>query len=191
MNPELDKKLVSILDGCLKGDQQSQKKLYQHFYGYALSICLRYTANKTEAIEVLNEGYLKVFTKLKLYDRNISLKGWIRRIMINSAIDFYRQHQRHISTSKHLENVQEVSAQETTISKLTYDEIIAEIQKLTPAYRTIFYLYVVDGFTHEEIAEKLDISVGTSKSNLSRARAILQKRLAKIYTNGRAPKSRE
>lgn len=162
--------------------------LYQHFYGYALSICLRYTANRTEAIEVLNEGFLKVFTKLNLYDRNKSLKGWIRRIMINTSIDYFRQHKNYNSHSDHLENALEVSTREETLSHLSYQEIIAEIQELTPAYRTVFNLYVVDGYNHEEIAEKLEISVGTSKSNLSRARAILQQRLAKLNSHEQAPK---
>ena len=160
----------------------------QHFYGYALSICLRYTANRTEAIEVLNEGFLKVFTKLNMYDRDKSLKGWIRRIMINTSIDYFRQNKRHYSNSDDLENALEVSAQESTLSQLSYDEIVSEIQELTPAYRTVFNLYVIDGYNHEEISEKLEISVGTSKSNLSRARAILQKRLAKMYKHEQAPR---
>lgn len=183
VNPELSTKLVNLLDGCLKHDRQSQKMLYQHFYGYAMSVCLRYTSSRSEAIEVLNDGFLKVFTKLNLYDRSKSLKGWIRRIMINTSIDHYRHNLKHASTQGDLENALEVSAQETAISKLSFDEIVAEIQELTPAYRAVFNLYVIDGFNHEEIAEILEISVGTSKSNLSRARAALQKRLAKIYTH--------
>lgn len=187
VNPELSTKLINLLDGCLKKDRQSQKLLYQQFYGYALSICLRYTSSRSEALEVLNEGFLKVFTKLSLYDRDKSLKGWIRRIMINSSIDYYRQNYKFTSNSDNLENALEVSDQETTISKMTYEEIIAEVQELSPAYRTVFNLYVIDGFKHEEIAEKLEITVGTSKSNLSRARMILQKRLAKIYAHEQAP----
>ena len=156
--------------------------LYQHFYGYALGICLRYTSGRSEATEVLNEGFLKVFTKLDLYDRSKSLKGWIRRIMINTAIDLYRQNLKHSGSSGDLENAMEVSGPEATISSLSYNEIVAEVQELTPGYRAVFNMYVIDGFSHEEIAEQLEISVGTSKSNLSRARAILQKRLAKLYT---------
>lgn len=188
MNPELNTKVVKLLDACLNNDRQYQKMFYQHFYAYAMSICLRYTKDRSEATEVLNDGFLKVFTKLGMYDRSKSLKGWIRRIMINTAIDLYRHESRYALQSDQLNSAQEVPAQELTISSLSYGEIIQEIQGLTPAYRTVFNLYVIDGYTHEEIAGKLHISVGTSKSNLSRAKAILQKRLVKIYQHEQAPK---
>ena len=188
MNQELSTELLKLLDGCLKTHRQSQKMLYQHFYAYALSICLRYTSSRSEAVEVLNDGFLKIFTKISLYNPEKSLKGWIRRIMINTSIDHYRKQNRHWAELDDIENGLEVSVQETTLSKLTYDEIIAEVQELTPAYRAVFNLYVIDGFNHEEIAKQLEISVGTSKSNLSRARAILQRRLVKIFTHEQAPK---
>lgn len=188
MNPELDTKVVNLLDACLKNDRQGHKMFYQHFYAYAMSICLRYTKDRSEATEVLNDGFLKVFTKLRLYDRGKSLKGWMRRIMINTAIDYYRHESRFTSMNDQLEDAQNASTQEATISSLTYDEIIVEIQGLSPAYRAVFNLYVMDGYSHEEIASKLDISVGSSKSNLSRARAILQKRLAKLYKHEQQPR---
>lgn len=177
-------KLTKLLAGCLNNDRKSQKELYKHFFGYAMSVCLRYTKNRDEATEVLNEGFLKVFTKLRLYDPDKSLKSWIRRIMINTAIDYYRANKGHKESSEQLENALLVSTRESAISNLSYNEIICEIQQLTPAYRSVFNLYVIDGFNHEEIAGKLDISVGTSKSNLSRARGILQKRLEKLYHYG-------
>lgn len=188
MNPELSTKVVNLLDACLKNDRQNQEMFYQHFYPYAMSICLRYTKDRSEATEVMNDGFLKVFTKLKLYDRTKSLKGWIRRIMINTAIDLYRHESRFASDSDQLESAEEIPTQEATISSLSYKEIIKEIQELTPGYRTVFNLYVMDGYTHEEIARKLHISVGTSKSNLSRAKTILQKRLVKMNKHERRPK---
>jgi RNA polymerase sigma factor (sigma-70 family) len=154
--------------------------LYQHFFSYAMNICLRYTANRTEATDVLNEGFLKVLTKLDKYDEKKSLKAWIRRIMINAAIDYYRQHSKH-GSSKNLDTALLISTQETAISSLSYAEIISLIQQLSPGYRTVFNLYVIDGFTHEEIGAQLGISPGTSKSNLHRAKAILQKQLLKLY----------
>jgi RNA polymerase sigma factor (sigma-70 family) len=188
VNPELDTKVVNLLEACLKNDRQGHKMFYQHFYAYAMSICLRYTKDRLEATEVLNEGFMKVFTKLRLYDRRKSLKGWIRRVMINTAIDYYRYKRRNTGKNDQLEDALNASTQEATISNISYDEIIAEIQELTPAYRTVFNLYVIDGYTHEEIAGKLDISVGSSKSNLSRARAILQKKLAKLYEHEQLPR---
>ncbi|WP_224996633.1 sigma-70 family RNA polymerase sigma factor [Cesiribacter sp. SM1] len=187
MDPGISISLQNLLKGCQENDRQSQRMLYQHFYGYAMNICLRYTANRTEATEVLNEGFLKVFTKIEMYNQEKSLKGWIRRIMINSAIDYYRQNSRHTNNNSDIENAMKVSEQETVSSKLSYDEILTEIQALSPAYRTVFNLYVIDGFTHEEIAGQLGISVGTSKSNLFKAKALLQKRLTKIYDHEQAP----
>lgn len=108
--------------------------------------------------------------------------------MINTAIDLYRHESRFAMNSDQLESAQEVPTQEVTISSLAYKEIITQIQALTPAYRTVFNLYVIDGYTHEEIAGKLNISVGTSKSNLSRAKAVLQKRLVKMNQHERGPK---
>ena len=162
--------------------------LYQHFFGYAMSICLRYASTREEATEVLNDGFLKIFTKLNLYDQDRSLHGWIRRIMINTAIDHLRhfQKQQHDHTQD-LENALKVSAPEDVLSSLTFEEIVAEIRQLSPAYRTVFNMYVMDGFTHEEIAEQLGVSVGTSKSNLSKARGILQKRIVKLYSHERTP----
>lgn len=188
VNPELSTKIINLLDGCLNNERQSQKMFYQHFYAYAMSICLRYTQNRSQATEVLNDGFLKVLTRLRHYDRQKSLTGWIRRIMINTAIDLYRKERRYATNIDQLENARDLPTQEDTISSLSYEEIIAEIQELTPAYRMAFNLYVIDGYTHEEIAGKLDISVGSSKSNLSRARAILQKRLANMYKHEQTPK---
>lgn len=182
VNPELGIKVEALLKGCLKNDRQSQKMFYEHFYAYGMSICLRYTSGRSEATEVLNEAFMKVFTKLEMYDAQKSLKGWIRRIMINTSIDYYRQNHRY-TESEDIDNALHVSTPESTLSNISYDEIINEIQELTPAYRNVFNLYVIDGYKHEEIAEQLGISVGTSKSNLSRARAILQNRLAKMYTH--------
>jgi RNA polymerase sigma factor (sigma-70 family) len=182
VNPELSIKVESLLKGCLKNDRKSQKMFYEHFFAYGMSICLRYTNSRSEATEVLNEAFMKIFTKLEMYDVQKSLKGWIRRIMINTSIDYYRQNHRY-SESEDIDNAVHVSATESTLSNISYNEIINEIQELTPAYRNVFNLYVIDGYKHEEIAEQLGISVGTSKSNLSRARAILQQRLAKLYTH--------
>jgi RNA polymerase sigma factor (sigma-70 family) len=131
VNPELDTKVVNLLEACLKNDRQGHKMFYQHFYAYAMSICLRYTKDRLEATEVLNEGFMKVFTKLRLYDRRKSLKGWIRRVMINTAIDYYRYQRRNTGKNDQLEDALNASTQEATISNISYDEIIAEIQELT------------------------------------------------------------
>jgi RNA polymerase sigma-70 factor (ECF subfamily) len=163
----------------MRKERDAQKGLYQLFYGYAMSICLRYSRTKEEAVEILNDGFMKVFTKIGKYDSSRSFKGWLRRILINTAVDAYRQNHKHyfaedISILEH----QEVAG--NVLDQMNYEVLIQLIQKLSPAYRTVFNLYVIDGFTHEEIADQLHISVGTSKSNLSKARANLQGHIKKM-----------
>ncbi|QRR02535.1 RNA polymerase sigma factor [Dyadobacter sandarakinus] len=171
--------LQELLDGCLQKNRRSQELLYKQFYGYAMSICLRYTRNREEAKEILNDGFFKVFTKLESFDSSRPFKTWLGRIMINTALDHYRQEVRR-DVMDDVEAAEQVSVDETVISKLAHDELVALIQKLTPSYRIVFSLYVIDGYTHEEIAEQLKITVGASKSNLSRAREKLREMLSKI-----------
>ncbi len=178
MNSLCDENVEALIKGCIRGDKNSQKALYKHFYGYAMSICLRYSKNKEEAIEVLNDGFMKVFTKTNKYDPSKSFKGWIRKIMINTALDNYRQNLKYYH-NQDLESTQLAAAKENVLSELSYQEIVQMVQQLSPAYRTVFNLYVIDGYTHEEIAELLNISTGTSKSNLSKAREKLREMLKK------------
>lgn len=170
--------LPNLIQGCIREDRESQKKLYKLFYGYAMSICLRYSQTREEATEVLNDGFLKIFTKVNNYDPEKSFKGWVRRILINTALDNYRHNVKHY----HAQDVTELEQSSLTPSvedQLGYEDLIRLVQELSPAYRTVFNLYVIDGYTHEEIAGMLSISVGTSKSNLSKARVNLQARLKK------------
>ena len=167
--------LSDLLAGCLRNQRQSQELLYRQFYGYAMSICLRYVSTREGAMEVLNDGFLKVFTRLDQYDPAQPFKGWLRRILINTAVDHYRQEVRHY----HHEDIGQVeqtvvSESADAYSQLAHEDLLSLIQRLSPAYRLVFNLYVMDGFTHEEIAGQLGISVGTSKSNLARARENLR-----------------
>ncbi len=167
--------LSDLLAGCLRNQRQSQELLYRQFYGYAMSICLRYVSTREGAMEVLNDGFLKVFTRLDQYDPAQPFKGWLRRILINTAVDHYRQEVRHY----HHEDIGQVeqtvvSESADAFSQLAHEDLLSLIQRLSPAYRLVFNLYVMDGFTHEEIAGQLGISVGTSKSNLARARENLR-----------------
>ena len=152
--------------------------LYKHYYGYAMSVCVRYAHSMEEAQEIMNDGFLKVFTKINQYDPNRSFKGWLRRIMINTAIDYFRSNKNHYHHHE-IELAEGEQEKEDILRDLSYNEIIALVQRLSPGYRTVFSLYVIEGYTHEEIAEKLSINVGTSKSNLSKARANLRSMLAK------------
>ncbi len=168
--------LEALLQSCREGNRKSQEMLYRQFYGYAMSVCMRYTRTRDEAIEVLNDGFMKVFTKSEKYDPERSFKGWLRRIMINTALDFYRQQVKHYF-HEDVTEAAHTSVGETALGKLEHEELITLVQQLSPAYRMVFNLYVIDGYSHEEIAEKLEISVGTSKSNLARARENLKNML--------------
>jgi RNA polymerase sigma-70 factor (ECF subfamily) len=162
-----------LIQGCKQNDRDSQRLLYQHYYSYALSICIRYSRNTNEAKEVVNDGFMKVFSKIDQYKQEMSFKGWLRKIMINSSIDQYRKelkHQHHASA----DIIVDEHILPRAISNLSHEELIGLIQKLSPAYRSVFNLYVIDGYTHQEISRMLGISEGTSKSNLLKARENLR-----------------
>lgn len=148
--------------------------LYEEFYAYALSICLRYADNREEASEILNDGFMKIFKNIKLFDLSKTFKPWLRKIMVNTAINHYHHKQRNIQASiidqaKHEPDIENI------ISGISYQEIISMLHKLPPAYRTVFNLHVLEGYKHEEIADMLHTTVGTSKSNLFKAKESLKK----------------
>jgi RNA polymerase sigma-70 factor (ECF subfamily) len=171
--------LKDLLDGCHAGNPKCQELLYRQFYGYAMSVSMRYTRTRDEAIEIVNDGFIKVFNNADKVDVSKSFKNWLRRIMVNTALDYYRQNHKHynhedIQAAEYL-----VSDNTDASSELSYEELLGLVQQLSPAYRTVFNLFVIDGYSHDEISEILNISVGTSKSNLARARINLREMLSK------------
>lgn len=171
-----EKALYQLLDSCKKGDRTSQEKVYKAFYGYAMGISLRYSRTKDEAIEIVNDGFMKVFTKLDKYSKGLSFKGWLRKIMIHCAIDYFRRNEKHYhSMDISYAQYHDDPSTETILDKLSAEEILKAVQTLPPSYRMVFNLYAIEGFNHEEIASNLSISVGTSKSNLSIARDKLKR----------------
>jgi RNA polymerase sigma factor (sigma-70 family) len=174
--------ILTLVDGCCKNDRNSQRELYHWLYGYAMKICYRYTSHQHEAEELTNESFVKLFKNIHLFDASRQsnaealFKAWFKRIIINTCIDHLRKH--HTTINGHQlspDNEKMADPQETGIDKLAYEEIIEAIRKLSPVYRTVFNLFVIEGLTHEEIATQLNISVGASKSNLSKARNNLRK----------------
>ncbi|HCZ37800.1 MAG TPA: RNA polymerase subunit sigma-70 [Cytophagales bacterium] len=165
-----------LIQGCKRNDRDSQRLLYQHYYSYALAICLRYSRSAAEAKEVVNDGFLKVFDKIDRYNVELPFKAWLRKIMINASIDQYRKELKHAHQAP-VEQAQLMHSQPVAVSNLSHDELIALVQKLTPAYRAVFNLYVIDGYTHREIGKLLNIAEGTSKSNLLKARENLRSML--------------
>lgn len=178
------KELTTYIDGCKRNDRASQKKIYVAFQSFAMGLCLKYVNSKDDALEVVNDGFLKIFKELVRYEATsenltASFVGWLKRIMINTAIDRFRK-------DKKLELLDELtdsynvleSNRETILQKLSYEDIIVAVKTLPPSYRIVFSLYVIEGYTHKEIAKELNIAEGTSKSNLSKARIYLQNKLA-------------
>ena len=169
-----------LIEGCKMRDRESQRLLYQHHYAYAMSICLRYSKTREEAREILNDGFMKVFAKISQYNPETSFQGWLRRIMINTAIDHYRKELKHYHQSSLDSSVQPFVTTMTAVEDLSHQELMALVQELSPAYRAVFNLYVIDGYNHKEIAELLGITEGTSKSNLLKAREVLKGKLQKL-----------
>jgi RNA polymerase sigma-70 factor (ECF subfamily) len=181
--------LLHIIQGCVKAKRDSQKLFYQLYYGYSMGICMRYCTNPDDAEEIVNDGFLKIFMALHNFnpqysDTEASLKGWMKRIMINTSIDHLRKNNQQFMIAEIFDNHLNIADEtETSIDRLTYKEILELIQHLTPAYRTVFNMFVIDGYKHEEIAQKLKITVGASKSNLSKARMNIIKMLQKTTVN--------
>ncbi|MFD2533221.1 RNA polymerase sigma factor [Gracilimonas halophila] len=173
--------LADILKGCRKHRRESQKELYEMFYAYGMSITLRYADSRNQAAAVLNDAFMKVFENIRSYDTNRDFKPWFRRIVINTAINQYHKDRKRLQMTDPLSGEDDLFSEEHIISGISYDELIGMVQELSPAYRTVFNLYVIEGFKHEEIAGMLDISVGTSKSNLSKAKRNLRELLERNF----------
>ncbi len=165
--------LEKWLKGCLRQDRSCQKALYYHFYSYVLSICLYYSSNREEADEVANDAFVKIFHQLNQYDNRFPFKSWLRRVVVNTAIDGFRRRSKYAPTIN-LNSGHEVLLEPEVLSQIAAEEILEMVQQLPPKYRLVFNLFVLEGFSHEEIAERLNINVGTSKSNLYKARQKLK-----------------
>ena len=173
-------KLDILLKECKRGKSQSQEELYRRFASAMYGLCLQYANCEEDAQDILQDGFIKVFAKLDQVKNPAALPGWIRRVMINTALEKYRSQVILQRVDEVREEPREEAGNEA-LDKLSCDELVGLIQTLTPRYRMVFNLYAVEGYTHQEISEELGISIGTSKSNLSRARVILQEKVKTIY----------
>lgn len=180
-----NEKISNLLHGCRQNDRSCQKELYYLLRGFAIKVCYRYASHMEEAEEMMNEGFIKLYKNIQLFDEArqadllLSLKGWFKRILVNTCIDHYRK--RHTSVTGHslpVESDQIKDSSENGIDILSYKEIIEAIRELSPSYRTVFNLFVIEGLSHEEISKRIGFSVGASKSNLSKARENLRKLLS-------------
>jgi RNA polymerase sigma factor (sigma-70 family) len=162
-----------LIEGCLEGNRKMQYELYQRFASKMYGVCLRYAANAEEAEDILQEGFVKVFKKLGSFRSEGSFEGWVRRIFVNTAIEQFRR-KNYLQPITEREEATVEGKYLSVLDNLAERDIIGLVQQLSPGYRTVFNMYVVEGYTHKEIADSLGISEGTSKSQLSRAKLILQ-----------------
>lgn len=161
--------LEHLINGCRNNDRKSQRVLYDRFYGYALVVALPYCAREEEAREVVNDSFLKVFTSIGRYDETFPFTPWLRTIVVRTAINHYRAQLNDITLCDLTDSL-DLSVEDDFLSKLAAEEVVALVQKLPPAYRLTLNLFALEGYSHPEIAEMLGISVGTSKSNVAKAR---------------------
>jgi RNA polymerase sigma factor (sigma-70 family) len=187
MNENVD--INQIIDGCKANKRVAQEQLYKMFYGKMLTVCNRYFNDKDTAQEVLQEGFIKVFEKIKSYDSTGSFDGWVRRIVANTAIDAIRKFKKdhtYVENDWQLGETNDdyIESQELSqLLTLKSDLAMEAIQSLSPAYKMVFNLYVFENYSHREIAEQLEISEGTSKSNFAKAKQNLQKMLTNKFVN--------
>jgi RNA polymerase sigma factor (sigma-70 family) len=165
-----------IIAKCIDGERKSQKILYEYFADGMFVVCLRYVKTYDEAQDILQEGFVRVFNKMYQYSFQGSFEGWVRKVFVHCAIEHLRSKKMKFTDIESIPVIEDPAAL-TVLSQLSADDILKLIQELSPQYRLVFNLYALEGYNHKEIAELLGISEGTSKSNLSRARVILQKKL--------------
>lgn len=164
---------------CIDGDRAAQKKLFDTYSRVMYGICLRYSSNAEEAKDILQDGFVKVFTKLSQFGFNGSFEGWMKRVFVNTALEYYRVNKNHMYHSD-IDLAVDKPHQDYTIERITQKEILKVMNNMAPGYRMVLNLFIIEGYGHSEIAEMMGISEGTSKSQLSRARVLLQQELRKF-----------
>ena len=170
--------IKDIIRGCLAGSRRDQELLYRRHSAKLYAACLQYSGNDEEAKDILQEGFIKIFDNLHHYKHEGSFEGWLRRIIVNTALEKYRK-RNHLYRVDDIDAIEEPEAMPDTddYSGLHAIDLLYMIRELPPKYRMVFNLYAIEGYSHKEISAMLNISEGTSKSNLSRARVILQRKI--------------
>jgi RNA polymerase sigma factor (sigma-70 family) len=170
----------ALVDGCLKGDSRSQEGLYKRYSKLMYSVCCRYARDKDIAADILQDGFIRVFHSLESFRKEGSLEGWIRRIMVNTALEYHRKNA-GITWIEEPEDKDFDPVVAEANGSLEAEDLMKLIQALPPGYRMVFNLYAIEGYNHREIADMLQISEGTSKSQLARARSLLQHQVEILF----------
>jgi RNA polymerase sigma factor (sigma-70 family) len=159
----------SLIRACINNERWAQKRLYEDNYSNLMSVSMRYAGTQEDALDILHESFIKVFKNIHLFNPGTSIQAWMKRIVINTAIDYYRKEMRRKSDSLDLA-VTAASDIPDAVSHLTSEEILKALQRLPGSYRSVFNLYVIEGYSHKEISEMLHINESTCRSNLVKAR---------------------
>jgi RNA polymerase sigma-70 factor, ECF subfamily len=175
-----EEEIKAIIKGCLANNQQSQNLLYKTFYGFVKSICLRYSASQDEAKDMMQTGFLKVFLNIEKYNPEFPFTVWLRTVIVNNALSHNRDHKKHTETERIDEAYDILTINEDLLESIAAEEIIELVQKLSPSYRNAFMLHAVDGYSHKEIADLLQINEVSSRTNYMKARFKLQSLLLQI-----------
>jgi RNA polymerase sigma factor (sigma-70 family) len=179
-----------LIKGCIAGERRMQEELYRRFAPKMYAVCLRYANNADDAQDLLQEGFIKVYRNLHRFRAEGSFEGWIRRVFVNTSIEHFRKKSTRLSMVTDKEENTIEDADITALHRLAEKDIINIIQELSPGYRTVFNLYVVEGYSHKEIGDLLGISEGTSKSQLARAKGVLQKKISQYLSDTQKSYSR-
>lgn len=179
MNLDHTYTIDSLLEGCKRGERKAQESLYKTMASRMMAVCLRYAKDTFEAEDILQMGFVKVFQKVSEFRGEGSFEGWIRRIMVNTAIESYRKNLRSLNVVD-IDEVYDQPQNTFDMSGLELKDLLNLVQELSNGYRMVFNMYVIEGYSHKEIAEQLGITEGASKSQLSRARAILKDKIIKM-----------
>ncbi len=166
-----------IINGCIKGKQKARKELFKLYHKTLLGTCLRYSRDKSEAEDILLEGFIQIYSRIETYSGNGSFEGWMRKIIINTAIDYFRKNKKE-NFHQNIDDYNYLPSDEADILKqISAKEIMSLIQSMPQGYRVVFNLYAIEGYSHKEIADLLKVTESTSKSQVRKARIWLMKRL--------------
>jgi RNA polymerase sigma factor (sigma-70 family) len=169
----LNQEETDLIRACINNERWAQKRLYEDHYSPMMALAMRYSGNNEDALDILHESFIKIFRNLHKYQTGTSLLSWMRKIIINTAIDFYRKDVKHradeLDAAKHVStNIPDA------ISELSSEEILGALQRLPHSYRSVFNMFVIEGYSHKEISDLLGINESTCRSNLVKARTKLK-----------------